>query len=28
MNNHLLSEEIKEFFGNPAKITRSFFSER
>ncbi|MBR7540553.1 DUF825 domain-containing protein, partial [Mycobacterium tuberculosis] len=28
MNNHLLPEEIEEFFGNPARATRSFFSYR
>lgn len=28
MNNHLLSEEIKEFLGNPTKSTHSFFSGR
>ncbi|CAJ1964460.1 unnamed protein product, partial [Sphenostylis stenocarpa] len=28
MNNHLLPEEIEEFLGNPARATRSFFSDR
>jgi len=28
MNNHLLPEEIEKFLGNPARATRSFFSDR
>uniref|UniRef100_A0A2C9U291 Protein Ycf2 n=1 Tax=Manihot esculenta TaxID=3983 RepID=A0A2C9U291_MANES len=28
MNNHLLSEEIEEFLGNPTRSIRSFFSDR
>ncbi|KAG4934613.1 hypothetical protein JHK85_049532 [Glycine max] len=28
MNNHLLPQEIEEFLGNPARATRSFFSDR
>jgi len=28
MNNNLLPEEIEEFHGNPARATRSFFSNR
>ncbi|KAL4184801.1 hypothetical protein AMTRI_Chr10g227330 [Amborella trichopoda] len=28
MNNHLFSEEIKEFIGNPTRSIRSFFSDR
>nr|YP_010320896.1 hypothetical protein RF2 [Parnassia longipetala]YP_010320917.1 hypothetical protein RF2 [Parnassia longipetala]UJP70726.1 hypothetical protein RF2 [Parnassia longipetala]UJP70747.1 hypothetical protein RF2 [Parnassia longipetala] len=28
MNNHLLPEEIEEFFGNPTRSIRSFFSDR